>query len=103
MTVASGRGLAVAVEGRKIPEAVFYQSQAGNKVGMSGFARVREVREGRQGFTVWALKRWTRTRSKRGASDLMDLNVADCSTVLSAFLHAVSIHDGTNHCVEDGC
>lgn len=95
--------MAVAVEGRKIPEAVFYQNQAGNKVGMSGVARVRKGEGRKAGLTVWALKRWTRTRSKRGASDLMDLNVADCSAVLSAFLHAVSIHDGTDHYVEDGC
>ena len=52
MTVASGSGLFVELEGKKIPVAVF----------------------------VSGLNRWTRTRSKRGTSDLMDLNVA-CAAI----------------------
>ena len=35
-----------------------------------------QSREGRKERTVSGLKRWTKTRSRRGTRDLMDLNVA---------------------------
>ena len=40
-------------------------------------------REGRKERTVSGLKRWTRTRSKRGTRDLMDLNVACAAAAFS--------------------
>jgi hypothetical protein len=67
ITVASGRGLLVAEVGRKMPEAVFYRQwlqKLGNK------------KEEEQVSTVSGLKRCTRTLSRRGMTDLMDLKVA---------------------------
>ena len=63
MTVASGRGFAVAEEGRKMPVAVF----------------CRQWGKGQRRPTVSALNRWTRTRSRRGWRDRMLLKVADCT------------------------
>ncbi len=44
----------------------------------SSFVHNRGSKEGRKSETptVSGLKRWTRTRSKRGTRDLIDLNVA---------------------------
>ena len=69
MTVASGSGLLVADAGRKTPDAVFYTHIKPN---MSPPARQRR----RKPRTVSGLNLWTRTRSRRGTTALMDLNVA---------------------------
>ena len=66
MTVASGSGLDVADVGRKIPVAVFWFARK--------FQRIINLHE--LEHTVSALKRWTRTRSRRGMTALMDLKVA---------------------------
>lgn len=60
-------------------------------LGMS-FLRTGRKRGRKRRRTVSGLKRWTRTRSRRGTTALMDLNVAwtDCTqqnTVVSSFLH----------------
>lgn len=67
MTVASGRGDWVAEEGRKRPVAVFYR-----------VIHTRRPPKEVRGLTVSALKRCTRTRSRRGWRDLMFLKVAAC-------------------------
>lgn len=66
MTVASGKGLLVADDGRKRPVEVFYISVRDVQICYT----LAEV------LTVSALNRWTRTRSKSGTRDLMLLNVA---------------------------
>jgi hypothetical protein len=69
ITVASGSGLDVAEVGRNIPDEVFCIELIHSFIGTA---------EGRneEKPTVSGLKRWTRTRSKRGTRDLIDLNVA---------------------------
>jgi hypothetical protein len=67
ITVASGRGLDVAEVGRYIPVAVFCTAFSLECAGGKKWSG---------GRTVSGLKRWTRTRSRRGTRDLIDLNVA---------------------------
>lgn len=74
MTVASGNGWDVADVGRKMPVAVFWMRG-------KAFSGPRLARLESECLTVSALNRWTRTRSRRGTRDLMDLNVADCKRI----------------------
>jgi len=66
MTVASGSVPEVAEVGKNKPDAVFCRML--DKV---------ELTESEK-HTVSGLNRWTSMRSKRGITDLMDLNVAAC-------------------------
>jgi hypothetical protein len=68
ITVASGSGLDVAEVGRNIPDAVFFEARPSFIFHSSKLGVIER--------TVSGLKRWTRTRSKRGTRDLIDLNVA---------------------------
>jgi len=64
ITVASGNGLLVAEDGKKMPVAVFY------KYALAYTPNYKTA------LTVSGLKRWTKTRSSKGTRDLIDLNVA---------------------------
>jgi len=75
ITVASGNGELVEDEGRKIPDAVFcetFRSQAQYER-QNEHVSTNACKERR---TVSGLKRWTKTRSRRGMTALMLLNVA---------------------------
>lgn len=87
-------GWLVADEGRKIPLAVFCEHGLVSTVvrEWSG-VRVEDRR------TTSGLNRWTRTRSKSGRTDLMDLNVAwaacaaqDCQYARPGFSEGAAYH-----------
>ena len=87
MTVASGRGEVVAEEGRKIPDAVFYDST------LEYFCT--ETRD--EVRTVSGLKRWTRTRSRSGTTALIDLKVIWAACIIISTGIVTCTHD-THHC-----